>query len=80
MPILYVKTGCPYSPKVLKAAEELGLTLDIRNVAEPGVSEELIAHGGKKQMPYLIDAERNVAMYESDDIVAYLHATFTPKQ
>ena len=34
--------------------------------------EELIAKGGKKQVPYLIDAERGVSMYESGDIIAHL--------
>ncbi len=80
MPILYVKSGCAFCAKVLQAAEELGVSLDVRNVADPGITEELIAHGGKRQMPYLIDEEHNVAMYESDDIVSYLHETFTPKQ
>ena len=73
---LYVKTGCPYCAKVLAAGEELGLTFNLKNVADPGVIEELIAQGGKKQEPYLIDDDAGVSMYEADAIVDYLHQKF----
>jgi glutaredoxin 3 len=73
---LYVKTGCPYCAKVLQAGEELGITFDLKNVADEGISEELIARGGKKQMPYLVDEANKVEMYESDDIIDYLHQHF----
>lgn len=68
--ILYVKTGCPYCAKVLRCVEENGVVCELRNIADEGVSDELIAHGGKHQVPYLVDDE--VSMYESDDIIAYL--------
>lgn len=70
---LYVRTGCPYCAKVLAAGEELGITFNLKNVAEHGIADELIARGGKKQMPYLVDEDQHVEMYESDDIVKYLH-------
>jgi hypothetical protein len=41
-------------------------------VADPGIAEELIEKGGKKQEPYLIDSETGMAMYEADLIVRYL--------
>lgn len=80
MLILYIKVGCQYCAKVLKTAQELGLALDLRNVANPAVSAELCARGGKRQMPYFVDEEAKVEMYESDDIVAYLHQKFGPKE
>jgi len=73
---LYVKTGCPYSAKVLQAADELGIGFDLKNVADEGISDELVARGGKRQMPYLVDAEKETEMYESEDIIAYLHQRF----
>ena len=76
---LYVRTGCQYCAKVLAAGEELGITFNLKNVADPAVLAELMARGGKRQMPYLVDSEKNVEMYESDDIVHYLHQTY-PKQ
>lgn len=73
---LYVKTGCPYCAKVLKAIEELKLTPTIKNITDPGVHEELVARGGKRQMPYMVDSETGTEMYESEDIVEYLHKHF----
>lgn len=70
---LYVKTGCPFCAKVLASGEEMGLSLNLKNVADEGVAEELIARGGKRQSPYLVDEEKNVEMYESDDIIKHLH-------
>src|SRR3989344_5259214 len=69
---LYVRTGCPYCAKVLAAGQELGISFDLKNIADEGIADELIAKGGKRQTPYLVDSERGVAMYESDAIVNYL--------
>ena len=69
---LYVKPGCPFCARVLKIIDEKGIDVTIKETTEPGVVEELIAHGGKKQVPYLIDEERGTSMYETDDIIAYL--------
>lgn len=69
---LYVKTGCPFCHKVLDAGEDLGVTFEQKNIADDAVAAELVARGGKRQVPYLVDSERGVEMYESDDIVQYL--------
>jgi glutaredoxin len=69
---LYVKTGCPFCAKVLATGTELGISFEEKNIADDAVAAELIARGGKRQVPYLIDSEKGVEMYESDDIVAYL--------
>ena len=70
--ILYVKTGCPYCMKVFSFARYNGIEFELRNIAEPGIADELIARGGKRQVPYLVDAKNSTEMYESDDIVEYL--------
>tara|TARA_B100000745_G_C20127937_1_gene386403 strand:- start:669 stop:914 length:246 start_codon:yes stop_codon:yes gene_type:complete len=72
---LYVKTGCPFCAKVKNAVAELGIEdqIEERNIAEDGVVDELIEKGGQKMVPFLVDSEREVSMYESDDIVAYLN-------
>jgi glutathione S-transferase len=72
---LYVRTGCRFCAHVLAVVAELGLTVEEKNVADPGVTEELIRLGGKKQEPYLVDGE--VAMYESDAIVEYLREHYS---
>jgi len=69
---LYVKTGCPYCAKVLAVGEELGLSFDLKNIADDAVAAELLERDGKRQVPYIVDSERGVEMYESGDISAYL--------
>lgn len=69
---LYVKTGCPFCNRVLATGKELGITFEEKNIADDAVVTELITRGGKRQVPYLVDSERGVEMYESGDISAYL--------
>lgn len=69
---LYVKTGCPFCAKVLRKVDELGLEVEKKNIADDAVAAELIERGGKRQVPYLVDGEQNVEIYESNSIVAYL--------
>ncbi len=69
---LYVRTGCPFCRKVLEVGQELGIEFEEKNIADQATLEELIARGGKKQTPYLVDAERGVEIYESGDIEEYL--------
>ncbi len=72
MLILYVKTGCFHCRKVLDTAKELSISFEEKNIADSTVAAELVARGGKRQVPYLVDADRNTEMYESEDIAAYL--------
>jgi glutathione S-transferase len=74
--ILYVKTGCPYCAAAIHKLEELGLSWEEKNVSDPKVVEELVARGGKKQEPYLVDKNGGIEMYESDNIVEYLEDTY----
>ncbi len=73
---LYYKPGCPFCNKVLKAGEDLNLTFNKKNIQDEDIEAELIERGGEDQVPYLIDDEGPVEMYESDAIVKYLHHTF----
>jgi len=49
-----------------------GIEAELRDRDVPPNEEELIARGGKRQTPYLVDTETGVEMYESADIIAYL--------
>lgn len=71
---LYVKTGCPFCAKVKNTIAELGIEdkIEERNIADDGVVDELLEKGGQQMVPFLVDAENDVSMYESDDISAYL--------
>ena len=74
---LYVKTGCPYCAKVLAKLKELGTPFEEKNISDPDVAKELIDKGGKKQVPFLSDHEREISIYESEDIVKYLEEHHT---
>lgn len=67
---LYVKTGCPFCAAVLAKVDELGIEIEEKNISEKENVNDLIEHGGKRQVPYMIDGD--VAMYESQDIIDYL--------
>lgn len=69
---LYVKTGCAYSAVALKKVEDLGLQIEEKNVADEGVADEMIALGGKKQEPFMVDHDHNVKLYDSTAIANYL--------
>lgn len=64
---------CPYCVKVVMFAKNNGIELDLCNIQDgTECLDELMEHGGKQQVPYLIDEEAGVAMYESNEIIAYL--------
>lgn len=70
---LYYKPTCPFCQRVLGEAEALGVKFNLKDIsADETLAEELIARGGKRMVPYLVDEEKSVEMYESGDIVAYL--------
>lgn len=73
---LYVKTGCRFSAQVLEAVDELHVPVILKNIADPGVTEELIEIGGKKQEPFLVADEGQTLLYESDVIEQYLRDKF----
>lgn len=75
---LYYKTTCGYSRRVLDAAEALGVALNLKDVMTDTVLlDELMQKGGKNQVPFLVDAERGVSMYESESIIAYLEEHYS---
>ncbi len=69
---LYVRNGCPFCEIVLAKIKYLDLKIELKDIADEEVTQELIARGGKKQVPYFTDSDRNVEMYESHDINMYL--------
>ncbi len=75
--VLYNFEASPYCRKVREALCELDLDCHVKNVAKKSSRRsELKERGGKMMVPYLIDANTNTELYESDDIVAYLHQTY----
>lgn len=75
---LYDIENCPYCRLVREALTELDLDVEIYPCPKNGerFRPELIDRGGKAQVPYLVDPNMGVEMYESLDIVAYLFETY----
>lgn len=70
---LYYKPSCPFCQRVLQTAENLGIEFELKDISESDdFSTELIERGGKRQVPYLVDAKNGVEMYESSDIIDHL--------
>lgn len=73
MPTLYYRPTCAYCQDVLGAAEKIGLELKLLNInSNPAIADELVARGGKRQVPYLVDENNGIEMYESTDIIEHL--------
>lgn len=77
LPVLYNFELSPYCRKVREKFNELNLDYRVENVARRSTRRpELIERGGKMQVPYLVDPNTGVEMYESDDIVEYLEEEY----
>lgn len=76
---LYQAEGCGYSANVRETLTALGLSYVIHNLVLPPVRHATNRpmtssepSRGNDQIPFIIDHQHGVTMYESDDIVAYL--------
>lgn len=69
---LYTKKHCVYCTMVIHALEELNLSYEEKDIADKGLADELVARGGRKSTPYLVDSEAGVEMYGSTDIIGHL--------
>jgi len=75
---LYEYEACPFCRKVREALSILDLLTIIYPCPKRGTRfrDEMRRLGGKTQFPYLVDPNTGQAMFESDDIVRYLFATY----
>jgi len=75
---LYDFEGCPYCRKVREALSVLDLDVLVRPCPKggPRFRPEVTRRGGKEQFPFLIDPNGGVELYESDEIIRYLFATY----
>ena len=72
---LYEMQACPYCVKVRREIKRQSLNIKRVNVKQdPKGKENLIANGGKFQVPclYIPSQDKDVWLYESEDIVDYL--------
>jgi anaphase-promoting complex subunit 7 len=77
MLVLYYKESCPFCQRVLQMAENLKVDLELKDVSEDETAlAELIEKGGEKQVPFLVDTEKDISMYESNDIIDYVRENY----
>ena len=69
---VFILPACPYCNKVLTYMNEHGIAYKTIDISEPENEEALIKIGGKRQVPFIMDKEHGVEMYESNDIIEYL--------
>lgn len=69
---IFILPTCPYCQKVINYLKTTKLEYNLLDINESHYLEELIQLGGKRQVPFLFDNDKNVMMYESDDIIEYL--------
>jgi glutaredoxin 2 len=74
---LYMFEDCPYCQKVRRKCNELMISF-IYHPQNPRLGQENTGFkiGGKTQVPLLVDSEKNVIMYESEDIIKYLEENY----
>ncbi len=73
---LYFRPTCAFCRRVMAVIERLELEVEMKDINDTTLQAELVAFGGKLQVPYLIDTEHNIELYESDDIVAHLQKEY----
>lgn len=69
---LFMLETCPYCKKVTDFLDNNNIKYKKINIINKESEEALVKIGGKRQVPFLIDNDRNVQMYESEDILEYL--------
>lgn len=74
---LYQKEDCPYCAKVRQVLTDLHVDW-VSRTAPKGAKqrEKLLELGGKEQVPFMLDTETGVMMYESDNIITYLRRQY----
>ena len=69
---LFILETCPYCHKVMDFLEQKHIKYEKIDTANKASEAALVQIGGKRQVPFLIDSDRNIQMYESNDIIEYL--------
>jgi glutaredoxin len=81
---LYHFRTCPFCLKVRREMSRLSLNIDLRDAQHEGPNrQELVAGGGEAKVPCLrITGDDGSVqwMYESNDIIDYLHRRFAAPQ
>ena len=69
---LFILETCPYCLKVMEYLDKNHIEYRKIDISNQASENSLIQIGGKRQVPFLVDNDRNIQMYESKDIIEYL--------
>lgn len=69
---LFMLDTCGYCKKVIEYLDENNIPYEKIDISEKENEEALVRIGGKRQVPFIIDTDKNIEMYESNDILEYL--------
>lgn len=69
---LYYSETCPYCRRVIEYLRENDIDFSPKDVSIPQYYDELMELGKIAQVPFLVDTDNNVKMYESDSIISYV--------
>ncbi|KAI2508034.1 glutathione S-transferase [Fragilaria crotonensis] len=78
--ILYEYPASPFCKRVRETINLLDLTVEYRPCpgARAGFADELFDRSGRRTVPYLVDPNTGVEMFESGDQIEYLLETYGP--
>lgn len=80
--ILYEYDASPFCKRVREMINVLDLTVEYRpcpGARQGKFSEELYQLTGRRTVPYLVDPNTGISMFESDDQIEYLVETYGPR-
>lgn len=69
---LFMLNTCVYCRRVIEYLDENNIPYEKIDISEKENEEALVRIGGKRQVPFIIDTDKNIEMYESNDILEYL--------
>lgn len=69
---LFMLDYCGYCKKVIAFLEENDIPYKKIDISDKTNEESLIRIGGKRQVPFIVDKDNGIEMYESNDIIEYL--------
>ena len=69
---LFMLDTCGYCRRVIEYLDENNIPYEKIDISEKENEEALVRIGDKRQVPFIIDTDKNIEMYESNDILEYL--------
>ena len=69
---LFMLDTCGYCRRVIEYLDENNIPYEKIDISEKENEEALVRIGGTRQVPFIIDTDKNIEMYESNDILEYL--------